>query len=60
LTSRAILAAALAMPFQALTVLGGIHWEAFRLWLKGVRLLPSPPRPASPVSIQKRPAVIAP
>ena len=38
-------------PLLALKVLGGIHWEALRLWRKGMRLQPRPPAPADPVSI---------
>jgi hypothetical protein len=31
-----------AFPFMTLKVIGGIHWEAARLWLKGLRIKPSP------------------
>jgi DUF1365 family protein len=44
------------MPAQGIRVLAGIHWEAFRLWCKGLKLLPEPARPDSPISIQKKPA----
>jgi DUF1365 family protein len=56
LTDRAILRAVASMPIQGAGVLAGIHWEAFKLWLKGVKLRPEPPKPASPVTIQKRAA----
>ena len=42
LTDRAILGAVLAMPFETLKVVAAIHWEALRLWLKGVPLAPDP------------------
>ena len=29
----------------ALGVIAAIHWEALKLWLKGVRLHPAPSRP---------------
>jgi len=37
-----------------LKVIGGIHWEALKLWLKGVPVVHHPPAPAEPVSIIKR------
>jgi len=36
LTDREILAAAATLPFVTLKVTLGIHWQAFRLWMKGV------------------------
>jgi DUF1365 family protein len=50
LTTPGLLAALLALPFMTLKVVGGIHFEAFRLWLKGARLQqrPPPPSQASP------------
>lgn len=47
LTSRALLAAFLAMPLMTLKIVAGIHYEAFRLWRKGVPLTLSD-RPAAP------------
>ena len=44
LTSPHLLVAFLALPFVTLKVVGGIHYEAARLWLKGVRLQPRPAR----------------
>lgn len=35
----------------SLKVLGAIHWEALKLWLKGIRLQPRPAPPAEAVSI---------
>jgi DUF1365 family protein len=48
LTSHRLLTALLALPFMTLKVIGGIHFEAFRLWLKGARLQqrPQPSQPA--------------
>ena len=45
-----LLAAALAQPFLMLKVVGAIHWEAVKLWVKGMRLRPRPPAPLEPVS----------
>ncbi len=40
---------AFGMPLMTLKVVAGIHWEALRLWVKGVTLVsrPEPPPPAS-------------
>jgi DUF1365 family protein len=45
LTNRAILAAALRRPFGSRRVLALIHWQALKLWWKGVgfRSRPAPP-----------------
>lgn len=40
-------------PLLTLKVVAAIHWEALRLWLKGVRLQPRPDAPAKAVSIIK-------
>jgi DUF1365 family protein len=51
LTDRALLAGFLRHPLLAAQVLGAIHWEAAKLWRKGLRIRRSPPPPAEPVSI---------
>jgi uncharacterized protein len=50
LTTGAILSALARVPLLTLKVVGGIHWEALRLWIKGMRLTPRPAAPP-PVSI---------
>jgi DUF1365 family protein len=37
------------LPLMTLKVVAGIHWEALKLWLKGIRLVerPAAPAPAS-------------
>ncbi|CAL77667.1 conserved hypothetical protein [Bradyrhizobium sp. ORS 278] len=40
LTSRSLLAAFGSLPLVTLKIFGAIHWEALRLWIKGVRLVP--------------------
>lgn len=45
LTSAGLLAAFLRVPMLTAQVVGGIHWEALRLWLKGLRLQDRPPAP---------------
>jgi DUF1365 family protein len=51
LTDAALLRKFLAMPLLGAKVLGAIHWEAAKLWLRGLRLQRRPAPPANPVSI---------
>lgn len=51
LTDRTLLRAFVRQPFLAAQVIGGIHWEALKLWRKGMRLRTKPVPPADPVSI---------
>ena len=51
LTDRELLAAFIRFPLMTLKVIGGIHWEALRLWRKGVPLVPRPAPPERPVTI---------
>jgi hypothetical protein len=51
LTDLALLRAVTTHPLLTLKVIGAIHWHAFRLWLKGVRLRVRPAPPPLPVSI---------
>lgn len=46
LTDGAILKQVLAMPLQMLKVVGGIHWEALKIWLRGAKFhtKPEPPK----------------
>jgi DUF1365 family protein len=51
LTDANLLRAFLAQPLLAGQVLGAIHWEALKLWRKGVRLRSKPPPPKELVSV---------
>ncbi len=51
LSDGALLRGFLAHPLLALKVLGGIHWEALKLWRKGMALRPRPAPPTLPVSL---------
>lgn len=49
LTDTALLRALAAYPLMTFKVMAAIHWEAMKLWLKGVRLVPrAGPAPATP------------
>lgn len=50
LTDAALLGAFFLFPFMTFKVVAGIHWEALKLWIKGMRLRPKPPAPA-PITI---------
>ena len=49
LDSNQILRVFFTLPLMTLKIVAAIHWEALRLWLKGMRLRvrPSPPAPTS-------------
>jgi DUF1365 family protein len=46
LTSKELLRSFFSLPLVTLKVVAAIHWEALRLWLKGVRLVPGPDKTA--------------
>jgi DUF1365 family protein len=46
LTTQELLRSFLSLPMVTLKVVAAIHWEALRLWLKGVRLVPRPDKTA--------------
>jgi DUF1365 family protein len=46
-------------PLMTLKVIAGIHWEALKLWLKGVKLVDRPPPPRRLVTIVPGEAAIA-
>jgi len=53
LSDASIVSATAAMPFSTLKVTAGIHWEALKLWIKGVGLTRAPPPALDPVTIQR-------
>jgi DUF1365 family protein len=59
LTSANSLLSFMKFPLLTLKVIGGIHWEALKLWLKGVPLVHHPRPPAEPVTIVKREKIAA-
>lgn len=53
LTDRALLRAFFAYPLMTAKIIAGIHWEAVRLMLKGMKLLKGAPDPAHAVTVVK-------
>lgn len=56
LADVALIQAWLSHPLLTLKVISAIHWEALRLWLKGIGYRRKPPAPTDPVSIARLPA----
>jgi DUF1365 family protein len=52
ITGRALALTLLSYPFMTLKVITAIHWQAFRLWLKGCRFKAHPAR-QSPVQASR-------
>lgn len=59
MSDRALVRLVLASPFQALKVLAGIHWEAAKLFLGGLRLRARPAPPARLVTVVTPPAPVS-
>ncbi len=55
LTDAALLGRFLRTPLLGMKVLAAIHWEAARLWWKGVRLQPRPAARRLPTPVPTRP-----
>ena len=53
LTDGNLLRSFISLPLLPFKVFGGIHWEAAKLWLKGLRLKSRPAPPPTHVSISK-------
>jgi DUF1365 family protein len=51
ISDGALLARLARYPLLTLKVIGGIHWEALKLWLKGIGLYARPEPPAEAVTI---------
>ena len=50
ITGRSLASALLRWPFMTLFVVGGIHWQALKLWLKGVPVIDHPNKRAAEAS----------
>ena len=54
LTDRNLLRAAMQLPLMTLKVIVGIHWEALKLWGKGLRIYPHQDPPTDRVTLVTR------
>jgi len=54
LEDRNIAAATAAIPLMTFKVVAAIHWEALKLWVKGVGLTRQPKPAGTPVTIQRQ------
>lgn len=52
LDQRSVALALLRHPLMTFKVMGGIHWEALKLWLRGLRPVDRPAPPQEPVTWQ--------
>ena len=50
LRDRSIIKTVLTMPLMTLKVITSIHWQALRLWLKGMKYIPKPQTPSEDIS----------
>jgi len=50
-SDAALLSLLASHPLMTLKVIAGIHWEAVKLWRKGIKLVPRPTPPVEPVTI---------
>jgi DUF1365 family protein len=57
LSDRNLLRVFLTIPAITLKVITAIHWEAVRLWLKGLRLRPRPAPPACAATVVAAPVL---
>jgi len=53
LSDRALAWALARHPLQSLGIVARIHWQAFRLWLKGVPFFGKPPAPQNNMTLQR-------
>ena len=54
ISDRNLLLCLARYPLLTLKVIGGIHWEALQIWLKGIGLVKRPVPPIEPVTIVPR------
>lgn len=55
ISDRTFLQCLVGYPLLTLKVIGGIHWEALKLWRKGIKVVDRPNPPVYPVSIIQTP-----
>jgi DUF1365 family protein len=50
LNDRELLQSFCSLPLMTLKVLGGIHWQALKLFSRGLKIVPRPTEPSSPIT----------
>ncbi len=50
INDRELLVSFLRLPFMTLQVMAGIHWQALKLFIKGLRISPRPTEPAAKIT----------
>ncbi|MDP7407056.1 MAG: DUF1365 family protein, partial [SAR324 cluster bacterium] len=51
ISDRVLLKMFITHPLMTLKVVAGIHWEALKLWLKKIPLVPRPAPPENTVTV---------
>jgi DUF1365 family protein len=51
LTDRSLISLLIRYPLMSVKVIGGIHWEALKLWSKGLKILTRPTPPKNPITL---------
>ena len=54
LSDRRLIGTLVRYPLLTLKVIGGIHWEALKLWTKGIGLKTRPSPPTTPVTVMQK------
>lgn len=50
LSQKSLLKQVIRNPISSVKIISAIHWEALRLWIKGLKLVPRPTPPSKPVT----------
>jgi DUF1365 family protein len=50
LSDKSLMSLLLRYPLMSIKVIGGIHWEALKLWRKGLQIFTRPAPPESPIT----------
>ena len=51
LSDRSLISLLLKYPLMSVKVIGGIHWEALKLWSKGLKIVTRPTPPKNPITL---------
>lgn len=51
ISDRHLLKTLVRYPLMTLKVMAGIHWEALKIWRKGIKITPRPPAPNQPYTL---------